>query len=497
MLKDSLIGIEKEGLRVSDSGSIANTKHPYALGSALTNPYITTDFSESLVELVTPPLRSSQALAFLAKTQQYLYHNLANNESFWTASMPCIINGKTNIPIAKYGTSNHGKMKYVYRLGLANRYGYTMQSIAGIHFNYSYSKDFFSKYKSIIQPKADIRDFIDNNYMALSRNIIRYGWIIFYLFGASSAICKSFVKGSKHDSLVEFDDNSLYGVYATSLRMGDIGYQDIKNKTTANYDNLNSYIQSLKYSMETSCYDYELIGLKKSGEYQQLNTNILQIENEYYSAVRPKPTYVFNQKPLDTLKENGISYIELRSLDINSLNPIGIDQAQINFLEIFILFCLLTESPPITKTEQEEINNINRLVAHKGRLKSLMVKYQNQEVLLKKLGLTIIDKVKLCAELFSLETQHSIKDIIKRMDNPDLTPSAIILRQMRENNQGFFDYINSLSKKYKADFLKQKIDKKHFKYMDENAITSHLKQAKMEQENNLSFDNFLANYFNK
>lgn len=493
------MGLEKEGLRVSRKGGISQAPHPSAFGCALTHPNITTDFSESLIELVTPPLQSAaETLSFLAKTQQYLYHYLPKDQRFWPASMPCVIRGETYIPIAQYGSSNQGRMKTVYRHGLANRYGSVMQTIAGIHFNYSFSPAFLEAYRSLKNPNATPREFTDASYMGLTRNVIRHGWLIPYLFGASAAVCKSFLKGYHQHSLIEFNDSTLYEPYATSLRMGDIGYQNLREDEAgvkANYNSLGHYIHSLKSGMQTSCREYEKMGIKQHGQYQQLNTRILQIENEYYASVRPKPLVVPGKKPLDTLQENGIAYIELRSLDINPSLPLGVDQTQVFFLEAFMLFCLLEHSPIISSREQFEIDANDNLVAHEGRKPNLNLIYQGQPIALKTLGIDVLNNVYLCAKLLGTPYQMAVKHNIKKLENAQLTPSAIALSEMKNRNQGFFEYINTWAKQHKNDALAADIDPAHFDYLNQQAKLSCVEQAKIEQADNLNFDEFLAAYF--
>ncbi|CAC9638597.1 Glutamate--cysteine ligase (EC 6.3.2.2) [uncultured Gammaproteobacteria bacterium] len=500
LLKGNLMGLEKEGLRVSRKGGISQASHPKALGCALTHPNITTDFSESLIELVTPPMHSAkEILAFLSKTQQYLYHHLPKDQNFWTASMPCVIRGETYIPIAQYGTSNQGMMKTVYRHGLANRYGSVMQTIAGIHFNYSFSVDFFKQYHQLQAPNELFRKFSDQAYMELTRNVVRYGWLIPYLFGASPAVCKSFLKGYHQHSLVKFNASTLYEPYATSLRMGDIGYQNLREDEVgvkASYNSLRHYIHSLKSGMQTVCCEYQEIGLKKQGKYQQLNTNILQIENEYYASVRPKPDMSSDKKPLDALNEDGISYVELRSLDINPNLALGIDQTQVLFLEAFLLFCLLEDSPVISSREQFEIDSNDQLVAHKGRQPNLVLNHEGKSVSLQVLGRATIDKIALCAELLGSDCQMAVKEIGKRIENAKLTPSAITLSEMKQQEQGFFDYTNTLAKQHQKDFLAQEIDQAHFDYLDQQAKKSCEQQIKIEQADTLSFEDYLADYFN-
>ena len=192
LLRDARFGLEKESLRVSATGGMALTPHPTALGSALTHPDITTDYSEALIEFITPPLPGvADALDYLADLQAYVYHRL-DNEILWATSMPCVLSGDHNIPVARYGTSNAGRMKHVYRVGLGNRYGRVMQVIAGVHFNWSFADDLWPAYRLIEGRVCGLRDFRDQRYMAQIRNLQRFGWLIPYLFGASPAVCKSF-----------------------------------------------------------------------------------------------------------------------------------------------------------------------------------------------------------------------------------------------------------------------------------------------------------------
>ncbi len=499
LLSDNLMGIEKEGLRVSRKGELSQAPHPSVFGCALTHPNITTDFSESLIELVTPPTHSAkETLSFLSQTQQYLYHHLPKDQNFWSASMPCVVRGETYIPIAQYGSSNRGLMKTVYRQGLANRYGSVMQTIAGIHFNYSFSQGFFKQYQLLIQSNATLRAFSDDCYMGLTRNVVRYGWVIPYLFGASPAVCKSFLKGYHQHSLIEFNNSTLYEPYATSLRMGDIGYQNLREDEAgvkASYNSLEHYIHSLKAGMSSNCGEYEKIGIKRNGKYQQLNTNILQIENEYYASVRPKPVFDVNQSPLDSLHDNGVDYIELRSLDVNPLLPLGVDQQQSHFLEAFLLFCLLQDSNAISTKEQFDIDNNDQLVAHEGRKHGLILKNQGKPILLKDWGNALALDIMACATLLGKDVEADVGEIIKRFDEPERTPSAQSLRLMDKYNQGFFDYINTFAKQYKNEFLGKKINQSHFDYLDQQTILSCQQQRAIETCDEVGFDEFLANYF--
>ena len=170
--------------------------------------------------------------------------------------------------------------------------------------------------------------------------------------------------------LEEFNENSYYGPYATSLRMCDIGYQNSREAELgfkADYDSLEAYVASLTRAITTPCQRHADIGIKVAGEYRQLNANMLQIENEYYSSVRPKQLLLGNEKPTHALARRGVRYVELRSLDINPFDPRGINETQCRFLETLMMFCLLADSPLIDARERREIDINLDAVCYRGR----------------------------------------------------------------------------------------------------------------------------------
>ena len=208
-------GVEKESLRLDARGVLAMTDHPLSLGSALTHSCITTDYSEALLEFITPPSSDiDQSLQLLTEIHQYLYQSIGD-EKLWVCSMPCILRGEENIRIAKYGASNIGRMKTIYRLGLGHRYGRLMQTIAGIHYNYSVPTAFWERWLQLDQPES-LKDEITSRYFGLIRNFKRYGWLLLYLFGASPAVCKTFLEGQQH-SLEQLDPQSFYAPFATFI----------------------------------------------------------------------------------------------------------------------------------------------------------------------------------------------------------------------------------------------------------------------------------------
>lgn len=508
LLKDSLTGLEKESLRVDLDGHIAQTPHPASLGSALTNPWITTDYAESLLELITPPCdRAYKSLDFLLDIETFVYQQL-DNELLWTTSMPCVIRGENDIQIARYGNSNAGKMKSVYRRGLAERYGKMMQVIAGIHFNYSIGEAFWPAYQQLEEVNEDkslsAREFIDQHYMGMTRNIQRYGWLIPYLFGASPAICKSFLAGvAEPQSMEIYNQSTCFERWGTSLRMGDIGYtnrKEDKRGIKANYNSLAEYISSLRHAITTPSPRYQEIGIRNGAEYLQLNTNILQIENEYYSTVRPKQVLKGFEKPTDALEQRGIRYVELRSIDINAFHPAGMTHKQLYFLEIFMLFCLLQESPPILAEEACAIDDNQSRVAHQGRKPGLTLMRNGQPVTLKAWAFELLDEMSNIAEIlnrthnetcytFALETQREL------VAKSELTPSARVLEDIMEKDGSFYAFAARKSKEHREFFLQRHLSNEKQRQFELVAQESIEKQKQIEAADTLDFESFLDRYF--
>lgn len=505
LLTKGLKGIEKESLRIAKNGFIAQTRHPAALGSALTHPHITTDYSEALLEFITPPFADIRdSLTFMKDIHQFVYDNL-NGELLLAASMPCGINGDASIPIAEYGRSNIGRMKHIYRRGLAYRYGRTMQAIAGIHFNYSVPEALWPILKQLENNPQSLEQFVADAYFGLIRNFQRLGWIILYLFGASPAICKSFFKSRPQHiaDFDEFDRYTLFHPYATSLRMSDIGY---KSSNQANleidYNTLSGYIQSLSQAIETPYSEYAKIGIKVNGEYRQLNSNALQIENEYYSTIRPKQVAYSGEKPTLALKRRGIRYVEIRSKDLNLFDPIGINDTESRFIEALLLTCLLLDSPA-SCIEEQAINNDNQLiVAHRGRKPGQRLHKDGRKIPLTDWAHEIFSAMQpICEILDENETDRSYSNALTQLrqliDNPDLTPSAKILAGMQQNNLPFASYALRLSAQHEQHFRNNTlctVKANDFKSLSTQSI---LEQQAIEQADTLPFDDFLQQYFSQ
>ncbi len=501
-LQGRKIGLEKESLRVAADGGIAQTPHPNGLGSALTHPSITTDYSEALLELVTPPFQdSAQTLQFLDDTHRFVYSQLGD-EVLWTTSMPCVVAGEASIPIAQYGRSNAAKMKTAYRRGLGHRYGRVMQAIAGVHYNYSYPLSFWPLYQSLLGDTSNSQTFISAAYMGMVRNLQRYGWLVPYLFGASPAICRSFL-GDKPTALQALYDHTYYGPFATSLRMGDIGYQNSKEKEAGiaiNYSSLRDYIDSLTQAISTPSAQYKKIALCADGEWQQLNQNILQIENEHYSTVRPKQILQGEEKPTLALASRGIAYIELRSLDVNPYEPLGINQEQMRFLESFLLFSLLLPSDALSDSEQADIKYNFNAVAQRGRDPALCLRKSGRDILLRDWARDIFHQLSMTCELLDNGRASPVYCVVlqqqrEKIEDPEQTPSARILAEMMQNREEFFDFSLRLSIQHQQWFKQRPLPVPAQRASVAAASDSLVRQVAIEQADDVSFDTFLQRYF--
>ncbi len=502
LLSTSQIGLEKESLRVSLDGSLSQTPHPHNLGSPLTHPYITTDYSEAMAEFITPPTENiPEALDFLRNTQQFVYGEL-ENELLWATSMPCVVAGETSIPIADYGQSNAGMMKTIYRRGLGHRYGRVMQVISGVHYNYSFPESFWPVFQSNEQNSDNLQTFISGSYFGLIRNLQRFGWLVPYLFGASPAVCKSFI-GGEQSSLKSFNENTYFEPFATSLRMGDIGYQNNQEANSgikANYDNVDAYVDSLTCAINTPYKAYEKIGVVVNGKYEQLNANILQIENEYYSTIRPKQLAGSFEKPTHALKKRGVRYVELRSLDVNPFDPLGINEEQLHFLEIFLVFCQLHESPLISAQERIHIDKNELSTAHRGRDPRLHLHRNGEKILLKNWAEEILSAMEGISEFLDAGRDHSsyqtsLKAQMEKVQDPDKTPSARMLSEMTESGEGFFHFALRMSKQHQQHFSNCVLSSEAKKDFVELARVSWKQKEELEAGEGEPFESYLQRYF--
>ncbi len=499
-------GVEKESLRVTPEGAIAQTPHPRALGSPLTNEHITTDYSEALIELVTPPFTASwELLQYLLDLHQFVYRHLGD-ELLWATSMPCAIDGDADIPVAQYGSSHVARMKTVYREGLGLRYGRMMQAISGVHFNYSFPERFWEAYASLCESRDRGQDFRSASYFELLRNYRRYGWLILYLFGVSPVVCKSFLRGRTLD-LPELTGGTLYEPYATSLRMSDIGYRN-RNQAglSVSVNSLAEYIRDLTRAITTPHPPYENLGVKGQGPrepYRQLNANVLQIENEYYSYIRPKRVARSGERPTKALERAGVEYVEVRALDVSAFDPVGVTQNKLRFLEAFLALCLLKESPLISSAEEAALDENHLTVARRGREPGLTLARDGRAVPMQQWAGELLDSLTgICEVLDRGDPARPYAQALAvqtaKIHDATLTPSARLMQELETTGESFFELALRMSAMHKAYFLDLHAPNEgRLAEFAAEAGASLERQRAIEAGDRGTFEDYLARYFAK
>lgn len=493
-------GIERETLRINSDGSLATTDHPRSLGSALTHPWITTDFAESMLEFITPVNTNvNYLLNFLRDLHRYSISQLGD-ETLWPLSMPSDLQTSYNIKLAKYGDSNLGLFKSIYREGLKNRYGAFMQIICGVHYNFSLP-DLFWKHRTDCIDVENSSTEISAGYFHLIRNYYRFGWLIPYLFGASPAVCLSFLNDKKNSLVFERKNSSYYLPYATSLRLSDLGYRNTsQNNLIISFNDLKSYVSSIKQAVCLPSKKFSALGVKKGDTYLQLNTNLLQTENELYAPIRPKRIRKTGEATSDALLRGGVEYIEVRSLDINPFSPIGIVEKQVYFLDLFLIWCALADSPIMNTNQLVLISKNWQRVILEGRKpgQTLFVVLDDssniKEAPLSEIGKALFNDLRRIASIFEYnqreEYQQVCDELVKYMDDPRLTFSARILKEIKQ--KGMNEFSLSLAKIHKNTLKNEYFQVISEKQLLNEKEDSWKRQYKIDQDDTLSFSQYLS-----
>jgi glutamate--cysteine ligase len=500
LIRRGLRGVEKESLRIASDGSLSQRPHPKSLGAALTHPYITTDYSEALPELVTPPHHTNwETLQFLCDVHAFIAPRL-DGELLWPASMPCELPADDAIPIADYGPSNVGRMKTIYRRGLGHRYGRAMQAIAGVHFNFSLPIDFWARYRERERRSEPLAEFRSAELMGMVRNYRRCAWLVTYLFGASPALCRSF-RPAGHELLTELDAATWYAPFATSLRMSDLGYRNkTQGRLSIRANSLAEYVGGMRAAVTTEEPLYAAIGVRVDGDYRQLNANILQIENEYYSTIRPKPNKASKLRPLTALSHDGVDYVEVRTLDLNSADPVGVNQAELRFLESLLVYCLLAASPQIDDDEQREIDERDLTVAREGRRPGLAFHDHGRQRPLRDAGLALLDGVRGVAELLDVDAQGyvaAIEAAAEALHEPERTPSAALLAALQSEQASFPEYTLALAREHAEYFRAFTLTPERERMLEDVARRSLADAEALVGRDPRSFEDYLSAYFSQ
>ncbi|WP_070963241.1 glutamate--cysteine ligase [Vibrio sonorensis] len=501
LFKQLTRGVERETLRYTDSGLLATTPHPKALGSAFTNEWITTDFAESLLEFITPVSNDIDTLvAQLEDIHHFTQQQLAH-EKMWPLSMPCYVEKEDDIELAQYGNSNSGKMKTLYREGLKRRYGSLMQIISGVHFNFSFPERFWDALYGE-QSEQDRQETKSEAYFALIRNYYRFGWLIPYFFGGSPAICSSFIKGRESTLPFENIGETLYLPHATSLRLSDLGYTNsAQSVLKIGFNSLEHYLKGLNEAIRTPSEEFAEIGVKVDGEYRQLNANVLQIENELYAPIRPKRVAKAGEKPSDALQRAGVEYIEVRSLDVNPYSSVGITANQVRFLDLFLTWAALSDSNPMDDCELEcWRENWNKVIAE-GRNPSLELQIgcEGEVLTLRKWAKRVFTELKQIATL--MDKAHGndsytqvCAELENWIDNPELTVSGRLLNDTKRVG-GLGKIGSELGEEYRGKHLGHAYSYYSEEDMQKEVKRSWEKHLEADKADEVSFDEFLVDYF--
>ena len=490
LFREGKKGIEREALRIDKSGYISKESHETYFGSALCHEYLTTDFSESLLEIVSPPFKKVETLLdFLNDSHHYVAHSV-NSEQLWPLSMPPNFVDEEDILIAKYGKSNYAIFKTTYRRGLAKRYGKSMQAIAGLHFNYSLPDIFWELI-------YDNKGLINKNeiYFNAIRNIHRMSWLILYFFGASPILNKNFLKNIPDD--FKTYKNSVYLPYATSLRMSHLGYQNAsQSNIRVSLNSLEEYTNDLFLLTTTKSSKFENLFEDDSLDLPQINENQLQIEDEYYSMIRPKSSVNNDIRPISKLKKFGVDYLELRSLDIDPWSPIGIEDSAVFFLEAFVLYCAFSPSERFVNDDYQVIKNNNHLVSTKGRMPNILLQKDEKQIELKEWAYNILQEMDPFFDVL-LVSQEQRMQYYKSIEDSENTKSGKFLSSVLDSTESLDNFAMTISEKNKNDFLSLDMEGNElWKRIEEETILSVNKQKLLENDTEVDFNQFLKEYFN-
>ena len=493
----SKVGFEREGLRVGNS-LLSKKPHPESLGSALCNKFITTDFSEAQLELVTPPHEDKKdAMQFLDDIHHFTAHKI-KDEIIWPFSMPLDIGSDEDIPIASYGKSNLARFKEIYRNGLSERYGKMMQAISGVHYNYSVPDAIWENelFKNI---DIDPKETRSAAYFNMMRNVYRMNWLVFYLFGASPVITKNFLTQDS-EPFKKLDKKTLYLPYATSLRMSNFGYQNTRRKKLeVSINSMTEYVSDLREATNTTHSEFAKIQKKNTNFQAQINENILQIDDEYYAVARAKSKIISDQRTTSKLNQGGVDFIELRSLDLNPFSRIGIDEETTFFLETLLAYCFIKQGQHFTDDEIKNINYNDALVATQGREPRLDLLKDGETISLKDWGNHIIDNLlPIAAVLDSNKNEYTevVDQMREKINDANQTLSGRLLDTISNNNMSFIELGESIGKANKMHYLNlNQSDNPNWNLLEKEAIDSHNQQKRLENKDGESFESFVENYF--
>ncbi|WP_297423750.1 bifunctional glutamate--cysteine ligase GshA/glutathione synthetase GshB [Clostridium sp.] len=427
-------GIERESLRVNDKGELSISKHPSVFGDKVENSYITTDFAESQIEVITPPLQTIKETYNFANSLYDIVAMEIGEEYLWPQSMPGVVPDDDKIKIAEYGDNLKGTEARLYRESLIKKYGGKKQLICGIHYNFSFSDDFIKKLYSRDDIKElfenpdykkqnlEYKDFKNNLYLKVTRNYLRFRWLIIYLLGASGVVDKSYIKNCVNSSK-EIAQDSFSNEGALSYRNSECGYKN-KIDLFPNYNSVDEYIESLK---------------------KFIDDKLIDSYKELYSCIRPKP-----KNPDDffnSLNQDGIQYLEYRSIDINPFEKGGISLEDLHFLQLFNLFLLINEENDYDKWQEEGTEN-QKTISRLGQ-KDIMLLKDGYSISKEEWGLEILEKIKNIDKELNLGKEDIINSMMEKIKDYKLTYAYRIEKKVKE--EGYINAHLNIAKEYKKN----------------------------------------------
>lgn len=405
-------GIEWESLRAKNDGSLSLTPHPAIFGDKLTNPLVTTDFSESQIEIITPTFDTiDEAFDTFSLLSDLVNASLPEDEFLWFQSIPCILPYWDQIPIAQY--SEEGEESQKYREDLAKKYGVKKQMISGVHFNFSFTDNFLKKLYSLEDDDLSFKEFKNEVYLKISRNYLRYCWLIIYLTGCSIGSHKSFSNDCIHLMDARDDYGSYYSTKGPSFRNASCGYKNLK-ELYPSYDSVDEFTRDINKFIE-------------QGE--------LSEAKELYTQIRLKPK---NPKDmLNSLNEDGIEYVEIRTLDINPFYKCGLVKHDMKFLHLFLIYMLIkNESDYLLWQKEATINEEN--TAERAYDESMRLLKDGKEVTLKDWASEVINEMFGMCEVLNINEQQTLNLMLNRVANPDFTYGKRLLELIKKDG-----YINA------------------------------------------------------
>ncbi|WP_316399503.1 bifunctional glutamate--cysteine ligase GshA/glutathione synthetase GshB [Enterococcus faecium] len=415
-------GIEREGLRCDESGNLSMKNHPKVFGDKLSNPYITTDFSESQMELITPTFKSTEeTYKFLSALYDIVAMEI-EDEYLWPQSMPCIIPEDNKIPIARFSDNKLGKTASEYREKLLQKYGGKKQLLSGIHYNFSFNEKFIKKLYENSDKALDYKHFKNKIYLKVSRNYLRYRWLLIYLLGGTGTVHETYIEDCVRQ-LEEVGEGGFSNEGALSYRNSECGYTN-ELELFPSYNSVEEYVESLN---------------------RFIKEGLIESPRELYSQIRLKAKG--NYSLMDSLIEDGISYLEYRSIDINPFDKAGISLEDLEFINIFNLFLLIENESNYERWQEDALENQN-IIARYGQNK-VTLKKDGNPIDKEEWGIEILEKIKKINEELNLEKEDILNKMIEKIKDYKLTYAYKIIEKVKE--EGYVEAHLNLAKSYKED----------------------------------------------